>query len=268
VEDDSVTAATQRFYDAIARRNPALAFMNYGYVDPAAPEAEMSADELAAASRRLYEAVLPADGPLGRVLEVGCGRGAGAAFVLDSRPVTSYLGLDLSSENIRMCRRLAAPGPARSAEGRSRPSQPPAVEFAVADARRLPVPDAAFDTVFSVEAAQHFEDRVRFYREVARALVPGGRFYFASIWRPVDVEPPATMDACGFRLVDRADITPNVVGSLARSGELRRLIVESLQLPDRFTPLLMSWAGVRGHTAYEGLASGQLVYLRFVLERR
>ena len=54
----------------------------------------------------------------------------------------------------------------------------------------------------------------------------------------------------------------------ARSGELRRQIVESLQLPDRFTPLLMSWAGVRGHTAYEGLASGQLVYLRFVLERR
>ena len=263
MEHDSVTAATQRFYDAIARRNPALAFMNYGYVDPSAPDAEMSADELAAASRRLYEAVLPSGRPLGRVLEVGCGRGAGAAFVLASRPVERYLGLDLSSENIRMCRRLAVPDPDRSGDGRPR-----AVEFAVADARRLPVPGAAFDTVFSVEAAQHFEDRVLFYREVARALVPGGRFYFASIWRPADVEPPATMEAAGFKIIERADITPNVVSSLARSGTLRQQIVESLQLPERFTPLLMSWAGVRGHTAYEGLASRQLVYLRFVLERK
>jgi SAM-dependent methyltransferase len=249
-----VTGATQRFYDAIARRNPALAFMNYGYADPEGPAAEMTADDLVAASRRLYEAVLPAAGDLGRVLEVGCGRGAGAAFVLGSRPVVSYLGLDLSSENIRMCR--------------SRPTLHPAAEFAVADARRLPVPDAAFDTVFSVEAAQHFEDRLRFYGEVARALRPGGRFYFASIWRPADVESPEAMESCGFRIVDRADITPNVVSSLSRSSGLRRQIVDSLQLPDRYTPLLMSWAGVRGHTAYEGLASRQLLYLRFVLERR
>jgi SAM-dependent methyltransferase len=255
VDHDSVTAATQRFYDAIARRNPELAFMNYGYADPSTPDAEMTATDLVAASRRLYEAVLPAGRPLGRVLEVGCGRGAGAAFVLASRPVERYLGLDLSSENIRMSRRLAAP--------RQRP-----VAFAVADARRLPVLDAGFDTVFSVEAAQHFEDRGRFYGEVARALAPGGRFCFASIWRPADVEPPATMEAAGFRIAERADITPNVVSSLARSGAVRRQIVESLQLPERFTPLLMSWAGVRGHRAYEGLASRKLVYLRFVLERR
>jgi SAM-dependent methyltransferase len=253
VADESVTGATQRFYDAIARRNPALAFMNYGYADPGAPGAEMAPDDLVAASRRLYEAVLPESGALGRVLEVGCGRGAGAAFVLGSRPVDSYLGLDLSSENIRMCR--------------SRPRLHAAAEFAVADARRLPVRDAAFDTVFSVEAAQHFEDRLRFYREVARALRPGGRFYLASIWRPADVESPETMSACGFQVVDRGDITANVVSSLARSSALRRQIVESLQLPERYTPLLMSWAGVAGHTAYEGLASRQLLYLRFVLER-
>jgi SAM-dependent methyltransferase len=253
VADESVTGATQRFYDAIARRNPALAFMNYGYVDPGAPAGEMAADDLVAASRRLYEAVLPGSAALGRVLEVGCGRGAGAAFVLGSRQVERYLGLDLSSENIRMCR--------------SRPRLHASAEFVVADARRLPVGDAAFDTVFSVEAAQHFEDRLRFYREVARALSPHGRFYFASIWRPAEVESPETMAACGLSIVDRADITANVVGSLARSGELRRQIVESLQLPERYTPLLMSWAGVRGHTAYEGLASGQLAYLRFILER-
>ena len=252
--DDSVTGATQRFYDAIARRNPALAFMNYGYVDAGTAAGEMAPDDLVAASRRLYEAVLPASGPLGSVLEVGCGRGAGAAFVLGSRPVASYLGLDLSSENIRMCRR--------------RPRLHPAAEFAVADARRLPVHAAAFDTVFSVEAAQHFEDRLLFYREVARALRPGGRFYLASIWRPAEVESPAAMEACGFVIAERADISSNVVGSLSRSSGLRRQIVESLQLPERYTPLLMSWAGVAGHAAFEGLSSGQLVYLRFILERR
>ncbi len=253
MQDESVTAATQRFYDTMARRNPELAFMNYGFADPAAAAGEMQPADLAAASRGLYDAVLRGFTGAEALLEVGCGRGGGAAFVLDSRPVGRYVGLDLSQENIRMCRRrLDARGGAH---------------FAVADARRLPMPAAHCDAAFSVEAAQHFEDRERFYREVARVLRPGGRFFLASIWRPAEVESAETFAACGFRVVDHTDITANVVSSLARSSTLRQQIVESLQLPERFTPLLMSWAGVRGYAAFDGLASRALVYQRFELAR-
>lgn len=248
--NESVTFATQRFYDAMARRNPELAFMNYGFIDPSvASGGEMAPDDMAAASRGLYDAVLKGFSGADHLLEVGCGRGGGAAFVLESQPVAEYVGLDISPENIRKCRqRLGNRGGAM---------------FAVADARRLPLPDGRFNAVFSVEAAQHFENRDQFYREVARLLRPDGRFYLASIWRPAEVESPEVFAACGLSVVDHVDLTPNVVGSLARSSTLRRQIVESLELPDRFTPLLMSWAGVRGYQAFEGLASGALVYQRF-----
>jgi SAM-dependent methyltransferase len=254
MQDESITAATQRFYDTMARRNPALAFMNYGFADPASGlDGEMDPAGLAAASRALYDAVLGRLSGAERLLEVGCGRGGGAAFVLESRTVGQYLGLDISTENVRRCRERL--GATRRAH------------FAVADARRLPVPAEWCDAAFSVEAAQHFESREQFYRDVARALRPAGRFFLASIWRPAEVESADTFAALGLRVVDAVDITANVVASLERSCTLRRQIVESLQLPDTFTPLLMSWAGVRGCTAFDALASRALVYLRFELAR-
>src|SRR5690606_20117090 len=104
VEGESITAATQRFYDAVGRRNPELAFLNYGFADPSSSGGDMTPDEVADASRRLYDAVLTGFEGGGRLLEVGCGRGGGAAFVLESRHVDEYVGLDLSNEHARMCR--------------------------------------------------------------------------------------------------------------------------------------------------------------------
>jgi SAM-dependent methyltransferase len=205
------------------------------------------------ASRRLYDAVLTPFPAADRVLEVGCGRGAGAAFALESRPIRRYVGVDLSGEHVRMSRtRLAS----RSAQ------------FVVADGSRLPVAPGGFDAVFSVEAAMHFENRQQFYRDVARSLRPEGLFFLASMWKRSEVDPVETFEACGFTVAERADITANVVRSLARSSSLRRQIVESLELPERFGPLLMSWAGVRGYSAYESLAAGAVLYLRYRLVRR
>ena len=253
MDDASVTAATQRFYDAVARYNPELSFLNYGFVDPAVPASEPQPGDLVASCRRLYDTVLAPFPEVDRLLEVGCGRGGGAAFVLESRPVRRYLGLDLSREHVRMCRgRLRAYAHAG---------------FAVADAVRLPVPAASFDAVFSIEAVHHFESRPRFYDEVAQSLRTGGQFFLASLWRTGEVESADTWAACGFALAEQCDITPNVVASLASTSDLRKRLVESLGLPDRLTPLLMSWVGVRGYDAFEGLRSGSLRYLRYRLVR-
>lgn len=253
MDRDSLTAATQRVYDAIARRNPSLAFLNYGYDDPSAPADEMDEQEVFAASQRLYNAVLDGLPNGAAVLEVGCGRGAGAAHLLGTRDIRSYVGLDLSPEHIRLCRHRLA--------------DQPKAHFAVADARRLPVPSSAFDAAYTIEAAQHFEDRPQFYGEVARALRPGGRLFLASIWRVGEVEPPDTMTARGLRIVSQDDITPHVVRSLARSSVVRRRIVESLALPDHLTPVLMSFVGAPGGENYDAFVSGRLVYHRFVLEK-
>jgi len=253
MEGDSITAATQRVYDAIARRNPSLAFLNYGYDEPSAPPEEMDEAEVFAASQRLYDAVLHGLPHDATVLEVGCGRGAGAAFVLATRPIRTYVGLDLSPEHVRLCR--------------SRLGSDPKAHFAIADARRLPVRSASFDAAYSIEAAQHFEDRPQFYGEVARVLRPAGRLFLGSIWRTGELEAPDTITGGRLRLVSHEDITPQVVRSLARSSVVRRRIVESLALPDHLTPVLMSFVGAPGGENYEAFVSGRLLYHRLVLER-
>ena len=253
MDGDSITAATQRVYDAIARRNPSLAFLNYGYDEPSAPADEMDEAEVFAASQRLYNAVLNGLPHDSRILEVGCGRGAGAAHVLATRPVRDYVGLDLSPEHVRLCRaRLAGNAKAH---------------FAIADARRLPVASSSFDAAYSIEAAQHFEDRPQFYGEIARALRPGGRLFLGSIWRVGEVESPEAITARGLRVASQEDITPHVVRSLARSSVVRRRIVESLAMPEHLTAVLMSFVGAPGGENYEAFVSGRIVYHRLVLER-
>src|SRR4051812_37534106 len=71
----------------------AVGFMNYGYASlddnsPADPELND------ASSLRLYAAVVDPVGLRGKdVLEVGCGRGAGAHFILAARQAGSVTGV-------------------------------------------------------------------------------------------------------------------------------------------------------------------------------
>ncbi len=248
----TVIEALQRLYDAIARRNDDLAYLNFGFSAGVQPATEVDVAELEALGRRLYEVALTPFPTAERVLEIGCGRGGGAAFLLEGRPHLSYLGLDLSREHVRLCRRRFG-------------SQARA-QFAVADAVRLPVRDAGFDAAFSVEACHHFEDLEALYAEVARALRPGGWFLLAGLWRSGHDSSEA-IEAGGFRVVERSDISANVTASLTRSSALRQRLVESLDLPERFRPFLMSWAGVRGSGSYQELASGERVYLCYRLQR-
>jgi SAM-dependent methyltransferase len=248
----TVIEALQRLYDSIARRSPGLAFLNFGFADPAEARTPGDLADLEQQCRRLYEVVLTPLPTSGRVLEIGCGRGGGASFLLEERPALAYLGLDLSREHALACRRRFGP------EGRG--------QFAVADAARLPVPASSFDTALSIEACHHFENIDAFYGEVRRILRPAGLLLLAGIWE-ADREPTAAFESHGFRVVERADISANVVASLTSTSALRRQFVESLDLPERFGSFLMSWAGVRGSGSYEELASGARLYLRYRLER-
>jgi SAM-dependent methyltransferase len=136
----------------------------------------------------------------------------------------------------------------------------------MADAARLPVAAGRFDAALSIEACHHFESQEAFFREVARVLRPGGWFLLAGIWVEGD-DPGPALEAAGFRVAERADITTRVVASLADTSGLRGRLVDALDLPERFRPFLMSWAGVHGSASYRELDRGERVYLRFRLQR-
>lgn len=55
-----------------------------------------------------------------------------------------------------------------------------AVDYAVADAQRIPCADASFDVVIANMMLYHVPDIGRALREIRRVLKPGGRFYAAT----------------------------------------------------------------------------------------
>jgi ubiquinone/menaquinone biosynthesis C-methylase UbiE len=114
-------------------------------------------------SAYLDEALLDSIGarPLGTAAEICCGRGE--AFELISRRIDRGVGVDISITMLEAARR-------------EHPS--PAIAFVQGDATNLPLADRTFDSVFMLGGIHHVNDRAGLFREVARILKPGGRFYF------------------------------------------------------------------------------------------
>lgn len=92
------------------------------------------------------------------VLDAGCGFGGTLAGLERRIPEGTRLGVNVDARQLALARK-AAPGSA----------------FARADACSLPAASSSVDRVLAVECVFHFPSRLRFLKEAARALKPGGR---------------------------------------------------------------------------------------------
>jgi len=102
----------------------------------------------------------------GRVLEVGCGRGAGVKIILERFGAAVVEAFDLDPKMIAGARgRLAAYGPAR-------------VQLSVGDVTSIRADDATFDAVFDFGAIHLEPNWQKALAEVRRVLKPGGKFFF------------------------------------------------------------------------------------------
>jgi SAM-dependent methyltransferase len=105
--------------------------------------------------------------PSSRLLDVGCGPGGPLTFVLRSVGCRGT-GIESSPAALFAGRRRAV---ALGVDGLA--------TFVEADADQpMPVAGASFDAAMSLDVVLHLRDRAAFFREVARTLVPGGRFLF------------------------------------------------------------------------------------------
>jgi SAM-dependent methyltransferase len=97
-------------------------------------------------------------GPDTSVLDLCCGMaGPGRLIVAERR--CRYLGLDLSNSAVEIARERARVLPCRFEQ-----------------ARVPPLPDGRFEVVLLLETMLAFPDKGALFSEVARVLVPGGRF--------------------------------------------------------------------------------------------
>jgi SAM-dependent methyltransferase len=238
------------YYDQAAHEVPEFTVLNYGFSsDP--ENSVLPAAEPEFYCLRLYEHTLrgtPVEGH--DVLEVSCGRGGGASFVARTYHPHRMVGLDLSNENVRLARSRA---------------QQPALEFVVGNAERLDLPDASFDVVINIEASHLYEDRTRFFAEVFRVLRPGGAFcYTDGCW--ADDDCTEDLLETGFELLERTEITANVLRALRRDSARRAALFDAM--PDRkLREEYKDWGGVVGYRAFRRFEAGQTRYFSHRLRR-
>jgi SAM-dependent methyltransferase len=156
-----------------------------------------------------------------RLLDLGCGPGGPLTFLL-SRVGCRGSGTDLSAQAI-------AAGRARAASLRIEEL----ATFHETDLNEpLPFASGSFDAVMSLDVILHLRDRLSVFREVARVLIPTGRFLFIDagvITGPISDDEirlravygytqfvPAgfnehMLELTGFRVIDRGDLTANLL---------------------------------------------------------
>jgi SAM-dependent methyltransferase len=234
-------------------------FMNYGY----APLHAVADHDF---GLRLYEKVAGAVELAGKdVLEVGCGRGGGTAFVHARFRPASITGLDLSARAVACCRAdHAAPG----------------IAFVRGDAERLPFAPTSFDVVLTVESSHCYPDMPRFLAEARRVLRPGGHLLLAD-FRHTELDDGAEhglfvqedvprlrrqLAAAGLRVVEEEDITANVVHALRLDTPARRRRIER-RVRARLRRQALEFAAVEGSAFFRALAERRVTYLRVVLQK-
>jgi cyclopropane fatty-acyl-phospholipid synthase-like methyltransferase len=132
-------------------------YFNVGYWEDGCTDLPRACDRMV----DLLAAAIPQDAR--RILDIGCGIGAGSARLTSLFPQARVIAGNLSHWQLTQARRRGLDAPV------------------VMDAARLPIASDALDAVVAVESAQHFDTRERFFGEARRVLRPNGSIALADM---------------------------------------------------------------------------------------
>ncbi len=245
----------KRWYPFLTRRQAAddIVFLNLGYEeDPPMALPLAASDEPNLFYIQLYHrTATQADLNGAQVLEVSCGHGGGASYLMRTLRPASYTGLDFNPAGVAFCReRHNLPG----------------LDFVQGDAENLPFVDQSFDAVINVEASHCYPRFPRFLAEVARVLRPGGHFLYCDFrsrhliaeWESAIAEAPMEVRSC------------RIINAEVLRGIEKNTHHWSLDLADRDpSPFLRrfgrAFAVGQGSPIYRDLKSGGLSYREYWL---
>ncbi|EFG77335.1 phthiotriol/phenolphthiotriol dimycocerosates methyltransferase [Mycobacterium parascrofulaceum ATCC BAA-614] len=236
----------QRFlYRYLTRRLTAndVVFLNYGYEEdppmgvPLSPPDEANRFPIQLYHRTAAQVDLHGK----RVLEVGCGHGGGASYLMRTFRPASYTGLDLNSDGIEFCRQR------HNVAG---------LKFVQGDAENLPFPDESFDVVINIESSHLYAQFPRFLTEVARVLRPNGHFLYADFRLTEGLAAwEAQLADAPMRILSQRVISSEVMRGMEKNSQWWAATI------NRVAPAVgHNFAVVRGHRlvwgTYQGLKSG------------
>ncbi|NNE28265.1 MAG: class I SAM-dependent methyltransferase [Saprospiraceae bacterium] len=229
-------------------------FLNYGYAATGQKSQGLQLQKEDFPNRygiQLYDHVAkPVSFSGARVLEVGCGRGGGASWLVRSRNPRSYVGMDISKEAIGFCQQKHSFSN---------------LSFVKGDAESLPFKKDQFDIVLNVESARCYGSIPRFFEEVKRVLSPRGKFLFADMIKKGEVDKIRTwMEQVGFSLEEEEEITSSVVQALRSDSSSRMKIIKDF-IPSYWRKAFAEFSGVEGSRRFDEFNTRKIEYWRFML---
>ena len=244
------------WYEALVviDREKQISFMNYGYAGLDPNEDSLVLDETDEPNRyaiQMYHHVASAiDLSDKDVVEIGSGRGGGAAYIARQLKPKSMLGIDLSNNAIEFCKQQYSLD---------------RLSFARGDAEAIPLPDNSVDVLINVESSHCYGSMERFLSEVRRILRPGARFLFAD-HRDREQLPVLRrqFEDARFEIIRETDITANVVRALELDNQRKRELIHSAS-PRVLWHEAEEFAALVGTRAYESFRTQDSPYVSFVL---
>ncbi len=245
--NEHFTQGVQKFiYRYATRRLDAdggddVVFLNYGYEEDPPMNVPLSAsDEPNRYSIQLYHSTATqADLTGKKVLEVGCGHGGGASYLMRTLHPSSYTGLDLNPTGIEFCRAK------HKISG---------LEFTQGDAEDLPFADESFDAVINIESSHLYPRFPRFLEEVQRVLKPGGDFLYADARTSYEIQAwEEALANAPLRKVSERGINAEVMLGMEKHLERWRRVIDRVA-PVYMRGLVRKFAPVE--RAHDNLRSG------------
>ncbi|WP_368414994.1 class I SAM-dependent methyltransferase [Falsiroseomonas sp.] len=226
--------------------DPGWRFMNYGWLPPEPGFVLPASEEADRAFIGLYHQAIDGLALHGaRILEVGSGRGGGAAWMARRSGVAGVIGVDLSPRTVARAAQLHG--------------NVPHLSFRVGDAEALPFPDASFDGVVNIESSHCYGSMPRFAAEVARVLKPGGWFGWADMRSPAMLpDLDRAFAEAGLLQEAEHDLTAGVVRALEATEARKQGTVARFRL---VAPLLREFGGMQGSLLQGALRRRTVVYL-------
>lgn len=187
-----------------------------------------------------------------KVLEVSCGHGGGASYIVRTFRPAFYTGLELNQSAVEFCRRRHIL---------------PGLDFVHGDALDMPFPDQAFDVVVNIEASHIYLDCQKFFGEVARVLRQGGHFLYADVREPRLIPGwEADLAAMPMHVESQEVINAEVLRGLTKNSPRTSELIRR-NLPVFMRRFGREFAVVEGSWMFRDLQSDELTYRVYHLVR-
>ncbi|WP_046317162.1 phthiotriol/phenolphthiotriol dimycocerosates methyltransferase [Mycobacterium sp. UM_Kg1] len=223
-----------------------VVFLNIGYEeDPPMALRLAACDEADRFYIQLYHRLATqADLSGKRVLEVGCGHGGGASYLMRTLAPASYTALDLNRSGIAFCRKR------HNLRG---------LDFVHGNAEKLPFAAQSFDAVINLESSAAYPHFSRFLAEVARVLRPGGHFLYADL-RPRSgiAEWETALAEAPLRMVSHKLINAQVLHALDANAQRTQELLS--RMPAGLRSLGREYSGIEGTGFYRALQREKYLY--------